>query len=264
MIKLASNYYSWFGIFGLMRVVKRKATNSNSLLKVGRHRLKAPFYLRLGTSDIQTYEQVFINQDFDFVINVSPKVIVDAGANIGLASIYFANRYPESKIIAIEPEKSNFELLKMNVAPYDNIVAIQAALWDKNEEIDLVDPGLGKWGFMTEAAESQQTGFGSLCHRIQGVTIDKIMKDYDISSIDILKMDIEGAEREVFNDPSSWIGSVSTMIVELHERMKSGCRRSFYNNSNGFDIEWTQGERVYLSRGNSLSKPKKILGKMEI
>ena len=64
----------------------------------------------------------------------------------GFASIYFANKYPGAKIIAIEPEQSNFELLKDNIAPYPNIIPIQAALWHKNEEINLIDPGLGKSG----------------------------------------------------------------------------------------------------------------------
>ncbi len=106
--------------------------------------------MRLNTSDFPTFDQVFIQQEYDFDISRAPKVIVDAGANIGLASIYFANKYPDAKIIAIEPEQSNFKLLEMNVSPYPNVIPVQAALWNKNEDINLIDPGLGKWGFMTE------------------------------------------------------------------------------------------------------------------
>ena len=105
-----------------------------------------------------------------------------------------------------------------------------------------------KWGFMTQAQDSVEEKFGEILHEVRGVTVDTIMKEQGIEHIDILKIDIEGAEREVFKDPSSWLGSVDALIVELHERMKSGCDRSFYNSTNGFDDEWLQGENVYLTR----------------
>jgi len=186
---------------------------------------------------------------------------LDVGANIGLASIYFANKYPEATIVAIEPEESNFELLKKNVESYSNITPVQAALWDKNEDISLVDPGLDKCGFMTQEKDKKEKNTGDIlsqktnipeCHQVRGMTVDKIMKDYNFAEVDILKIDIEGAEKEVFKDTSAWIGGVNSIIVELHEHMKSGCKRSFYNGSNGFDNEWTQGENVYLSKSGYL------------
>lgn len=176
---------------------------------------------------------------------------MDAGANIGLSSIYFANKYPDAKIISIEPEESNFKLLKKNIEPYNNIVPIQAALWDKNESISLVDSGLDKCGFMTSKEGFQEKDLGdilasetniSTCHQVPGMTVDKIMANYNLLEVDIIKIDIEGAEKEVFKDTTAWIGSVNSIIIELHERMKLGCNRSFYNGSNGFDDEWTQGE----------------------
>ena len=77
------------------------------------------------------------------------------------------------------------------------------------------------------------------------------MKEQGIDHIDLLKIDIEGAEREIFRDPSSWIGKVDALIVELHERMKPGCNRSFYGGATGLDHEWSQGENVYLTRSGS-------------
>jgi len=82
--------------------------------------------------------------------------------------------------------------------------------------------------------------------------MDSVIDEYRLDKIDILKIDIEGAEKEVFADTSSWIEKVDAIIVELHEHMKSGCVRSFYNGSNGFEHEWRKGENVYLSRGASL------------
>jgi FkbM family methyltransferase len=247
------NYvYSRFGIYGLMLGIKAKFTNSNVLIKVNRHDIRFPFYLRYGTSDIPIFDQVFLDRQYDFTSEKCPSVIVDAGANIGLASICFANRYPESQIIAIEPEKSNYDILKMNVDPYSNIIPLHAALWDKNERISIVDPGFGEWAFMTKKEDSQEKNPEKIDPKVQGMTVDKIMEDNGLEKIDILKIDIEGAEREVFRDSSSWIAKVDALIVELHERMKSGCNRSFYNGSNGFDREWIYKENVYLSRSQCL------------
>jgi hypothetical protein len=72
--------------------------------------IKYPFRVRLKTSDVKAFEQVIYEKEYEMALSRPPSVILDAGANIGLASIYFANRYPNAKIIAVEPEKSNFEL----------------------------------------------------------------------------------------------------------------------------------------------------------
>jgi len=248
-------YLSTVGFSGLLCAIKAKVTKSTILFKLKRLDCAYPFQLRIPSSDVLTYGQVFIDQEYDCVVATQPKTIVDAGANIGLAAIYFANKYPGAKIIAIEPEQSNFKLLKENVAPYPNIIPLQAALWNKNEEINLLDPGLGKWGFMTEMKDSSEKNMpGNICHMVAGMTIDTIMKNYNLEKIDILKIDIEGAEREVFSNTSSWIDKVDSIIIELHERMKAGCNRSFYCGSNGFDNEWEQGENVFLSRRNFLTR----------
>ena len=78
--------------------------------------------------------------------------------------------------------------------------------------------------------------------------VDRIMRDHGIEFIDVLKMDIEGAEKEVFENATPWIDKVGILIVELHERLKPGCSRSFYNATNDFDLEWTRGENIFLTR----------------
>ncbi len=107
---------------------------------------------------------------------------------------------------------------------------------------------------MTEGKDSSEHLLGDIFQTVRATTVDRIINDFELDKIDILKIDIEGAEREVFDDTSSWIGKVDALIVELHERIKSGCNRSFYNGSNGFDHEWTQGENVYLARAKCLTR----------
>jgi len=242
-------YYSRFGIKGASLAIKARLFNSEEIIEVKRPGIKFPFYLRCLTSDIVVSDQVFVDLEYDFQLKESPKVIVDTGANIGLTSIYFANKYPDAQIIAIEPENGNYEALKKNVSPYTNIRTINAALWNKNEEINLIDPGRhGNCGFRTDSKESPVDNNYPVCQQIQAITIDKIMEEYQLVSIDILKLDIEGAEIEVFSTSDSWIGKVNALIIELHDRLRPGCSRSFYNGSNGFDYEWQKDNIVFIRR----------------
>ena len=245
---VSSYYLRVLNISDFLRLLKGHFLRKTFIKKMQSPYYKHPFYLRVPTSDISTYWQIFKDEEYNFDLNISPKVIIDAGANIGLASIYFANKFPEAKIISLEPEKSNFELLSENVKYYTNIIPIQNALWHKNEVIELVDPGIGKWGFMTKASASENPLKSEFCHKVNAITVDKIISDFDLGKVDILKIDIEGAEKEVFSDTTSWINDVNIIIAELHERMKPGCNRSFYCGTQGFDNEWKNGENIYLSR----------------
>jgi len=248
MISTIKYYSRMVGIRNLPAAVKGKITKMPELLEIKRPDIKFPFFLRVPSSDVGIFEKIFISQEYDFDVKKTPRFIIDAGANIGLASIYFSNKFPDAKIIAIEPEESNLKILKKNIAPYDNIILVCGALWYENTRVNLVDPGLGKCGFMTQTQEGVEEEYGEFVNKVQGMTVDSIMKERGIDHIDILKIDIEGAEREIFRDSSSWIGKVDALIIELHERMKLGCNRSFYNGSNGFDDEWLQGENVFLTR----------------
>jgi FkbM family methyltransferase len=242
-------YRRTVGISGFVRAMNAKFTKKTGYCSVRQPHYQHPFRLRVPSSDVDTYEEIFINRKYDFVLEKEPKVIVDAGANIGLASIYFANKCPGAKILAIEPEISNFELLKENVRPYPQVIPIHAALWNKSEEVLLTDPGLGKWGFMTEHRTEIGNQSRVARHPVMAVTINDLLDNYGLKSIDILKIDIEGSEREVFGDSASWIERVDSIIIELHERLKIGSNRSFYCGSNGFQREWQHGDNVHLSRG---------------
>jgi FkbM family methyltransferase len=256
ILKHIGYYYTRFGCAGVISVIKAKLTKRALLLTVSGHGLLAPLYLRIHTTDVPLFDQVFLRHEYAFSMKRPPAVIIDAGANSGLVSVYFARKYPQARIIAVEPEASNYELLERNVAPYSNIVPLNAALWDKNGELALIDPDLGKLGFRTEAPDHAQASPGRVIHTVRGMTVDAIMQEHDVERVDILKIDIEGSEREVFGDPSRWIGRVDALIVELHERMKSGCNRSFYTGTNGFDDEWQQGEHVCVTRsGGCLTRP---------
>lgn len=252
MYSVVKRYLRLFGLRGLVFVVLRKLLRRPGVFAMRRADCAHPIYLRMPSSDVATYKQIFVDREFDCRFEGEPGVIVDAGANIGLTSVFFANLFPRARIIAIEPESGNFEMLKRNVVSYPNVVPLHAALWNRNEEIDIVDAGTGYWGFMTAAKQEIADRAAGFMHSIHAFTVDRIVSDYALPVIDILKIDIEGAEREVFSDTSAWIDKVEAMIVELHERKKRGCNRAFYRGSEGFEHEWMSGEHVFLARGDSI------------
>jgi FkbM family methyltransferase len=258
VLKTVKCYWRIAGIRGIVVYLLSKVSKNlvkQKIRTVDSGNMKSPIFLRIPSSDFLTYWQVFVDKEYKVKINREPRVIVDAGANIGLASIYFATLFPNSTITALEPENSNFEILKQNTAPYKNIVTMHAALWNENRRINIVDPGLGYSGFMTESGSENHKKLGELVHCIEGMTIDRIMEKQGIEYIDLLKMDIEGAEREVFLTSSTWIQNVGSLIVELHERKKPGCSRSFYIAIDDFDEKWIQGENVFVSRRNGCLAP---------
>lgn len=131
-------YYHLLGAKGLLLGAKARLFRAHIRVAVTVPNIKHPFRLRLRSTDIDLCPKVLVKALYESELTKSPKVIVDTGANIGLAAIFFANWYPEARIIAVEPDSSNYETLRKNIAPYSNIVAVRAALWNENKEIQLV------------------------------------------------------------------------------------------------------------------------------
>jgi FkbM family methyltransferase len=172
----------------------------------------------------------------------TPEVIVDAGANIGMASIFFANRFPAAKIFAIEAEASNFELLTRNVRPYPKITPIHTALWNRDGQISVSEPdpstgAAGKWGCVTHE------GAGV---KVAAITMRTLMRQLQIGSIDVLKVDIEGAEKEVF-EACDWVQDIRCLMIELHDRFKPGCSEAVDSAMRGFSKR-EKGETTFYLR----------------
>lgn len=187
-------------------------------------------------------------------------MVVDVGAYTGLSASFFATRYPNATIIAIEPDETNFELLVLNTARFDNVHAVHAALWVESGFVSLTDPGDGSWGFrVAESDNSSATPTEAIpvphSRRVRAVTIDDIMQEYSLDKIDLLKVDVEGSEKEIFANANSWISCIDAICIELHDRFKAGCARSFFKAVDDFPIELQHGEDVLMVRGDSQLAP---------
>jgi FkbM family methyltransferase len=246
MLKGLKLYYQVGGISGLVKGIRGTLFGHKSVLSVVPPNSDKRVELRVPSTDVATFRQIFLFEEYDFPSEFSPRLVVDAGANTGLAAIFFALKYPDARIIAIEPEQGNFEILQRNVAPYRNIHSMRAALWNRSGEISLCDPGLGDSGFVTSAAQNKKAG--NVLHMIRAVTVQDVIESFELDRIDIFKVDIEGAELEVFTDVSGWIERVDALVIELHDRIKPGCTRAFNRATKEFSTRWSVGENVFCAR----------------
>lgn len=201
-----------------------------------------PVYARSGTSDIAVYRETFIKRDYLFDLPFTPKLIIDGGANVGYSSILFATTYTEAEIIAVEPDPSNFEVLEVNTAPYGKIHPVRSGLWDKDTFLTVHDVGLDKWGTVVQESDE------SVTEAFKATTISSLLDAYPNQDIDILKLDIEGAERELFtSNYEEWLGKVKVLIIELHDLIKPGCSMAFFKAVSNYPfITFTRGENLVL------------------
>lgn len=238
--------YGWLGF--KLYLLKKIRFPYPHIVKIKIPQTKDLIILRSNTSDIDVFEHIFINEEYKFATNTEPKVIIDAGANIGLTSIYYSITYPEAQIIAIEPELSNYKLLKENIKSYPNIFSINKALWHKIAPLKISNPNDQKFSFRVEESDNYS--------EVKAITIDELIKQYKFSYIDILKIDIEGAEKEVFSNRPNWVSKVGMIVIELHDRIRVGSNRSFYTAIDPFVIkEFRKGKIVcVITRAGSISK----------
>jgi FkbM family methyltransferase len=241
-------YRELFGWVGLIEVIAARISGKSIEQKVQGPQEGAGLLLRVPSSDVLAFREVFTRREYAASFREAPEFIIDAGANVGLTTSFLAGMFPEALIVAIEPEPDNFKQLVKNTKGYGNIQCLQAALWASSRSLSIVEGDGGAWGFRTIPGEAPIDEATKTLGTVQGVTIPEIMKMFGRERIGFLKLDIEGAERELFGDARAWIERIDVIAVELHERFCAGTLRAFYNGSNGFSNEWIRGDTVWLAR----------------
>jgi FkbM family methyltransferase len=204
-----------------------------------------PIYYRVHTTDINVLQQVFLNGEYDCAaFEQEVETIVDCGANIGCASAFFLSRYSNSRVVAIEAAQENFEICRLNLEPYKlRATAINGAVWPRSEALTVVrgEPGRVKqWAFTVRPCQEGEPS------EIMGISLDSVLERSSKGQIDLLKIDIEGGERELFaSGCESWLPRVRTIVIETHG---AECREIFLQavNSHGFQVE--HAEHVLIAR----------------
>jgi FkbM family methyltransferase len=152
------------------------------------------------------YRDIFINKVYDFKPRSAAPVILDVGGYIGLSAMYFKTAFPGAKITVFEPDPAVFTILKTNIENngFADITAVNAGVGKKNGKIPFISDGADGGSTFV------QTGENSI-----EVKIIKL-SDYIEGTIDLLKMNIEGMEGEVFAEIERKLPLVKEILFEYH------------------------------------------------
>ena len=181
-------------------------------------------FLRNKTYDVHIFYQIFIREDLNFKYGTeSVSTILDCGANIGLSSLYYHRKYRSARIVAVEPESRNFEILIKNTCKYKDIICMKTAVFGEDRELNVIDVGTGEASYRVMYSNEK----GKVLNRISCRSINSLMKELNLWKIDILKMDIEGSEKEcLFSDNTDWLGKTKYFLLEIHEAIHPGITKA--------------------------------------
>lgn len=174
--------------------------------------LRYPIHVRPGSSDLEEVIYTTIRQAYRHYLPSGPvRVVIDAGAYIGDSTAWYLSKFPEATVVAIEPNPENFRLLEMNCRPYgERAQPVLAALWSKTGRLDLSHTAA--W----DSVSVRQAQGGTDC---QGISMPDLMRSHAVTTVDVLKLDIEDAELSPFSTQcDTWLSQVRTIAIEIHSR----------------------------------------------
>ena len=204
--------YGTFLRLSLKRAMARTSTDVESVMgfRVAHVKLKTL---------CQLFDEIFINAIYYFKPETERPFIIDCGSNIGMSILFFKHLYPQARIIGFEPERNTFNALRENVRLNDlgDVEVHNKAVSDKDGMITFyTDPDVSG-SLMTSIMESRDTGASQDVETVR-------LSPYIDREVDLLKVDIEGAELMVLEElaASGKLGLIREMIIEYHHHMDRG------------------------------------------
>jgi FkbM family methyltransferase len=165
-----------------------------------------PFIVRSRSDDLGTAINNFVRLEYgQFPASFEPRTIVDAGAYIGDTSAYFLSRYPLAQVIALEPATASFQIASRNLHPYGARVVLKKAALGATR------------GTVFISGNETAAGISTSGEAVPMLTVPDLIAEFPDRCIDLLKLDIEGAEREVLcSGAGAWLARVRRIVVETH------------------------------------------------
>jgi FkbM family methyltransferase len=204
-------------------------------------------YLRTGTSDFDVLTQIFTQREYaplDALETV--RSIIDCGANVGYSSLYFLNRYPLARVIAVEPDPANAAICRKNLARYgDRAQVIESAVWSHPARL-AVARGVYRDGREWSTRVREVTsGEGASSDHVFAMDMPALLSHCPNGRADILKVDIERSETTVFSNASGWLHRVGNIAIELHD---AECEDIFFASLRGFHCDVMRSGELTVCR----------------
>lgn len=220
---------------------------SSAVLSLKPNSALHPVQVRLGdSSDLSVFRQIFQFHEYACMRDMpEPRVIFDLGANVGYASVYFLSRYPTVRVLAVEPDPGNFEQCRRNLAPYgDRAQVLLGAIWSRSCKLAL-SPGTFRdgreWSIQVREGDEIEKDV-----TVNAWDIPSLLQLAGADSIDLLKIDVERSELEVFNgDSAAWLPKVRNICIELHG---PDCEEAFTKALAPFDFDSCSSGELTIAR----------------
>jgi FkbM family methyltransferase len=216
--------------------------------------------LRRASSDLWTFSQVFADNEYNLrrlqrwdeicefydYITATDKtpLILDLGANIGLASLYFTKNWPKARIIAVEPSQENYHVLCQNILGHSNVQPIMAAIASEDGAVEIANPNAYEWAYRTVTASVESPDTVSALSVQSLLQMAPSARGYCPY---IAKIDIEGFEKDLFSKNTDWITLFPIIIIELHDWLMPR-----EGSSNNFLRSIAQHDRDFLPFGENI------------
>lgn len=158
-------------------------------------------------SVVWQYYEIFFKKYYSFHSETAKPRIIDIGSNIGLSIYYFNQQYPLAYISGFEADPKIYSYLKKNITSNISspIELINKAVWINNDGIQLSQQGADGGSIMTKSTSSIH---------VASISLQEILEQEE--SVDMIKMDIEGAEIDVLLHAKKQLYKVKNMFIEFH------------------------------------------------
>jgi FkbM family methyltransferase len=190
--------------------------------------------------------EILLNGEYDALPgSLRPTTIMDLGSHIGVSAGHFATKFPEARVLAVEPYPPTFARLQRAAERLQNVQARCAAASDHDGPVPLhVHPDA--WVCSTSAPGREHTAARTVS--VEGRTLDTLCRDFGVTRLDLLKVDIEGAEYEVLR-AFSGLAETRAVIGEFHPDLAGCSQEAFEGLFPGFDVRFEDGggNRLFLA-----------------
>lgn len=210
-----------------------------------------------NSSDIQVFGQVFAEKEYGALVkkildtgkNSVIKLIIDAGANVGYTSLFLHQYFPDACYVVIEPDEKNFEQIRKNFSKnkLTNTEMHLAGLWSSDRYLKVNRDSFGgkEWGFYVTEADSPT--------KLKGISLSTLLERSAFPLIDILKIDIEGGEKEIFSKEeiiTPILQKTRFIAIEIHDGLAD--RQHILSILEKNNFSWFDHEELTIASNLSL------------
>ena len=187
--------------------------------------------------------EILYKESYQITLPNPPKVIIDAGANVGIAALFFASQYPDATLYCYEPSSESYHLLQENLSRNNvNFLAFQTALFDKNgfSNFSLNQSSMVRSILPTTPSESDlQT------EQVNTATLSSELDRLGLNFIDLIKFDVEGAEIFMLDGLEDKIDRIGAFVGEVHNSSLATAAKNIFTR-NGFQVKLRQDHIVAI------------------